>query len=259
MGHIRLGQLPNSQPWRTVVGCIADGATVAAVAGATSTAAARGLKLSKTDPGVARVLYLLARTALAARDKNFTAALARVQVTVPAEPGVFDLTAAFASAIRQWHLDTRKAQTDLGQMALLAATEALTQCVGTGSATLFPTGQEVHTATRELSTKNGFALLAHEYFARFVRRFLLYHLSRELSQHVGGNGRFASSTEHNTFLAKLDVHCREAAVIVRDYAGGWYSKAKFEDGISEQQAQKFSAYSLTKLRSELERRGVANG
>src|SRR5689334_2392343 len=112
MGHIRLGTLPNSKPWGTVVAAIADGATAAAVAGATTKAATRGLKLSEADPGVARVLYLLAHTALAARRADFAVALGEVHITVPDVPGVFDLTAGFAAAIRQWHLDTRKAQTD---------------------------------------------------------------------------------------------------------------------------------------------------
>ncbi|MBP3954805.1 hypothetical protein J8F10_05855 [Gemmata sp. G18] len=259
MGSIRLGALPDTKPWRAVIGRIADGASVAAVAGATSAAAVRGLRLSKADPGVTRVLYLLAHTALGARRDDFAAALGEHQIAVPDPPGLFDLTAGYAAAVRRWHLETRTPQTDLGHMAALAATEALTQCVGARSGTLFPTGQEVHRAARELSTRNGFALLAHEFYARFTRRFLLYHLSRELSQHVGGNGRFATPGEHNAFLADLDTHCREAAVIVREYAGGWYSKAKFEAGITAEQAGRFSAYSLTKLRRELEVRGAANG
>ncbi|MBP3954873.1 hypothetical protein J8F10_06200 [Gemmata sp. G18] len=257
MGSIRLGALPDTKPWHAVIGRIADGSSVAAVAGATSAAAVRGLRLSKGDHGVTRVIYLLAHTALAARRTDFAAALGELHIAVPDPPGLFDLTAGFAAAVRHWHLDTRTAQTDLGQIAALAATEALTHCVGGRSVTLFPTGQEIQDATRDLSTQNGFALLAHEFYARFTRRFLLYHLARELSQHVGGNGRFATPGEHNAFLADLDVHCHEAAIIVRTYAGGWYSKSKFETGITTEQAGKFSAYALTKLRRELEVRGEA--
>ncbi|AMV25206.1 hypothetical protein VT84_12475 [Gemmata sp. SH-PL17] len=259
MGSIRLGRLPDSKPWQAVIGRIADGADVAVIAGATSAAAVRGLRLSKSDPGVTRVLYLLAHTALAARRTDFTTALAEHQIQVPEPPGLFALTAGYAGAVRRWHLDSRTPQTDLGQMAALAATEALTHCLGARSGTLFPTGQEVHRAARELSTRNGFALLAHEFYARFTRRFLLYHLARELSQHVGGNGRFATPGEHNAFLTDLDTHCREAAVIVREYAGGWYSKSQFEGGITSEQAGRFCAYALTKLRRELEVRGAANG
>ncbi|MDB5308817.1 MAG: hypothetical protein JWO38_3019 [Gemmataceae bacterium] len=144
-------------------------------------------------------------------------------------------------------------------MAVLAAAEAITACVGTRSTGLFPTGEEVHRAVRDLSTQNGFATLGHDYYARFIRRFLLYHLGRELSQHVGGCGRFADHAAHTTFVADLEAHCRETAVIVRTFVGGWYVKAKFEQGITERQARGFSAYCLEKLRGELARRGERRG
>jgi hypothetical protein len=259
MGHVRLGTLPDTRPWRMVVAQIADGATVAAVAGATSTAAVRGLKLAEADPGLAHVVYLLAHTALAARQPDFARALAALHVTVPDDPGLFDLTAGFAEALRQWRSASRTPQSDIGEMAALAAVEALTRCVGERSRGLFPTGGEVHAAAREFSTRAGFAGLAHEFYARFTQRFLLYHLGRELSQHVGGNGRFADPAAHAAFVADLDTHCREAAIIVRSYAGGWYDKAKFEEGITEDQARRFAAYSVTKLGKELEARGARNG
>ncbi|MBN9517036.1 hypothetical protein J0H58_00730, partial [bacterium] len=144
---------------------------------------------------------------------------------------------------------------DLGEMARLAAAETLTALVGDHAADLFPGGAEVHDAVRGFATRNGFAALAHDFFARFVRRFLLYHLGRELSHHVGGNGRFRDPAGHAAFVADLDVHCREAAVIVRDYAGGWYAKARFEGGVSPARARGFAAYCLVKLRRELDARG----
>lgn len=90
---------------------------------------------------------------------------------------------------------------------------------------------------------------------RFTQRFLTYHLDRELSNHVGGNGRFSNTSAHNQFNAQLAVHCREAALIVRKFAGGWYSKAHFEGGISATKSRNFTNYCLTKLRRELSIRG----
>jgi hypothetical protein len=255
MGHNRLGTLPDTRPWRNVVGHIADGASAAVVAGATTAAAVRGPERGEKDRGVARVIFLLARIAVAARQGDFAAALAALGINVPAEPGLFDLTAGFTSAVRAWYPALAVRRTDLGEMATLAASEALTVCIGERVAGLFPTGDEVRRTVREFSTKNGFAALAHEFYARFTRRFLLYHLGRELSLYVGGNGRFADHAAHTAFVADLEVHCREAGLIVRDYSGGWYDKAKFEQGITERQATGFSAYCLKKLRRELAVRG----
>ena len=259
MGHNRLGRLPDTRPWRRVVEHIAGGASAAVVAAATTRAAVTGLERGRFDRGVARVVFLLARTALAARRANFAAELARLDIVVPAEQTLFDLTAGFTTALQTWHTAHPGVRTDLGEMAALAGAESIAACVGERAAGLFPTGAEVHGAVRDLSTANGFGAFGHDYYARFVRRFLLYHLGRELSQHVGGCGRFADHAAHTAFVADLETHCRETAVIVREFVGEWYSKAKFERGITERQAAGFSAYCLRKLRDELAQRGARGG
>ncbi len=259
MGHVRLGTLPDTRPWNRVVRLIADGASAAAVAGATSSAAVNGLERGKSDQGLAHVIYLLAQTVLAARDPDFVSRLARLGISVSEEPGLFDLTAGFAAAVRSWHYEGRIRQSDLGEMAELAAVETLTRCIGEHSTALFSTEAGVQDATREFSTRKGFSILAHEFFSRFTQRFLLYHLGRELPLHVGGNGRFADPSAQTTFTDDLEVHSREAAVIVKAFAGDWYSKAKFEAGITKRQAQGFTAHCLTKLGLELEQRGGRDG
>lgn len=55
------------------------------------------------------------------------------------------------------------------------------------------------------------------------------------------------------------VHCHEAALIVKEFAGDWYSKNKFEAGITERQAANFASYCLKKLGDELVVRGERYG
>ncbi|MBN9521364.1 hypothetical protein J0H58_23055 [bacterium] len=259
MGHNRLGTLPATREWLDVVGHLADGASAAVVAGATSRAAVTGLRRGEGDPGVARAVFLLARTALAARRDDFAAALAADGVHVPPDLSVFDLAAGLAAAAAAPDPAAPGPRSDLGEMARLAAAETLTALVGDHAADLFPGGAEVHDAVRGFTTRNVFAALAHDFFARFARRFLLYHLGRELSHHVGGAGRFADPAAHAAFVADLDAHCREAAVIVRDYAGGWYDKNRFQQGVNREKARGFTAYALGKLRKELAARGLDRG
>jgi hypothetical protein len=256
MGHTRLGTLPDTRPWRKVVGHIADGESAAAVAGATTSAAVRGLELAQTDAGLGHIVYLLAHTVLASRQPDFAGALSAHHIEVPPSPGLFDLTAGFSEAVRHWHSTTNTPRSDLAEMAAMAAVEALVHRVGERSTALFPTGGEVQRAVREFSTRNGFASLGHEFYSRLTQRFLLYHLGRELSHHVGGNGLFRDHAEHASFVADLDTHSREAALVVRDYAGDWHSKARFEQGITERQARRFANHSLKKIQKELMSRGT---
>ncbi|WP_439623627.1 hypothetical protein [Gemmata sp.] len=217
-----------------------------------------GLYEGARDRGVAHVVFLIARSAAATYQKGFSDRLAGLGVFVPNDPGLFEFTAALVAAMRNWYQANRGTHTDLSKMAVLAGAEAVTQIVGDRAAGLFPSGGEVHRAVGDFATRTGFAHLAHQFFGRFVRRFLLYHLSRELSQHVGGNGRFADAAAHTAFLSELGAHCEEAALIVKVFSGRWYDRHRVEEGITEAQARGFCLHCLRdKLAPELTRRGGA--
>jgi hypothetical protein len=242
-----------------VVGLIADAADVAAIGGATIDAAQHGLDQARNDPGLAYCYWLLTQTVLAARQHDFGQALRGAGIHTPADPGVFDLVASFTDAVDA-RLRATGVRTDFGEMAQLACVGSLTELLGGRSASLFgTTAVEVKQAARDLSTRDGFANLAHDFFSRFTYRFLAYHLGRELSQHVGGNGRFPDPNEHNAFTGHLETHCREAALIVKIFAGDWYSKHNFEGGITLRKARGFVSHALGKLASELQRRGARHG
>ena len=261
MGTQRVGTLPDTAPWRRVVGLIAEDADVADIAAATTEAALNGLEKARGDEGLLFSFFLLARFGLAARDDDFARALHDEGLDVAGPPNVFDLAAAFTEAVDRRLQQTRR-RTDLGEMAQLAAVEALTGLLGQRSAGLFgTTAAEVRREARKLSTQRGFGTLAHEFFACFTQRFLGYHLGRELPLHIGGNGRFADPEQHNDFVAELKVHCREAAAIVRDFAGEWYSKALSPQGkgITHAGARGFVNYALTKLHDQLMTRGKRDG
>jgi hypothetical protein len=145
-------------------------------------------------------------------------------------------------------------------MAQMAAAEAITSTLSGTLTSLFgTTAAEVQQAVRGCSTKAGFADLAHDFFSRFTTRFLTYHLSRELAHHVGEGKRFASPTEHSEFIDQLGVHCRQVALIVKKFAGDWYSKTNFEGGISSTKAKNFLHVAIDKLRRELKVRGERDG
>ncbi len=261
MGHQRIGTLPDTAPWRRVVAALADDADVGAVAAATIEAAATGLRLAHDDKGLVYSTWLLARLALAARSADFAEGLREADLVLPDAPDLFDIVAAFSDAVDR-RLYRSRARTDLGEMAQLAAVESLSRLLGQRSANLFgTTPAEVHTGARELSTARGFGTLAHEFFSRFAQRFLTYHLGRELSLHVGANARFAGPDAHNDFVDRLEVHCREAAGIMRRFAADWYSKANSPagKGVTLPSTRGFVNRILEKLEGELRARGRRDG
>jgi 7-cyano-7-deazaguanine synthase in queuosine biosynthesis/predicted MPP superfamily phosphohydrolase len=223
MHPVRFGSLPRTRSWRQVVDLLAKGAEVDAVADATWEAAARGLRDAERDPVLAESLWHLVALPLFAREKDFLQRLRAVGVHLQAEPTQTALNTAFSDAI-----DARArlhgGRTDLGEMAQLAAVEAMTAQLGARIAVLGSTPTEVRRALAECAVPQHFGELLSEFFARLMRRFLMYFLSRELSNHVGPHERFDNADEHSEFHASFDAYCREATRDVAPIARDWLAK-----------------------------------
>ena len=282
MGTHLLEGLPHTPKYRRLVALLGAGAGsggggaggaitggLEAVADETLNASAEGIDRAKADSGVAFCFYLLAQLSRAAKSKDFTGGLERIGIAPPQRAigppdaqgrptppnlgnyTLFRLTSAFMATV-DGHLRRTRARTDLAELAELAAAESLTVLCADRSDTLFGAGEDtVQAALRTLGTRNGFARLAHDFFARFVRRYLEYLLSRELSNHVGPARRFANVDEHNEFLNQLDRHCRVATSVMRQFAGDWYSLHNFRDDVTPSKARGFTAHALDKVRGAL--------
>ena len=146
-------------------------------------------------------------------------------------------------------------------MAQHAASETLTSLAGRELPSLFgPTATDVQQAFAKLGTSDRFSIVARDFFSRLTSRSLGYFLSRELSKHVGPNKRFAAVSDHSDFNAALDLHCREASRIIKEFSGGWYGKTlSARRSRSAREAQrKFAHVAFKKLRAELRKRRDAD-
>ena len=136
-------------------------------------------------------------------------------------------------------------------MAQLSATESLTSCIGAKTHSLFEiSSEDVKEALGKFSTKKQFSVLARDFFSNFMKRYLNYFLSREISNHVGAERRFSNVDEHNDFNEALNLHCRQISKIVEDFSGGWYSKTNYEGGVTRENTAQFLHVALKKIKSE---------
>jgi hypothetical protein len=253
MGHKRLGTLPRTQKWERVVGLIAGGADVERIAAASADAAEHGLQRASDDQGLAHAFWLLTQIPQAARQVNFVDRLWELGLNVSSSrPTLLEIVAAFTSAVDR-HVSESGKRSDLGEMAQHAAAETLTSLAGRELPSLFgATARDVQQALAKLGTSDRFSIVARDFFSRLTSRSLGYFLSRELSKHVGPNKRFAAISEHRDFNAALDLHCREASRIIKEYSRDWYSKTLFQEGdISFENASDFAHGAFRKLRAEL--------
>jgi hypothetical protein len=278
MGSHELPTLPATPSYRDVVGTIGAGAgfagtpsvrpgTVADIAAVTLEAAINGIERAKDDEGVIHSSYLLTQLPRAARSDHFLIAIstlglteskpASITVSAPATEAyeLVDLVSSFTLAIDR-HLRRTHSRTDIGELAQQAAAESLVALCRPRSTTLFGSSLEtVCDSLKQFSTQSGFARLSQDFFARLSRRFLLYHLGRELSNHVGQGRRFRSIDEHNQFLRDLDAHCVVCSGIVKKFAHQWYGKANWEGGIMPHKVRAFTAHALDKMAMALRYKG----
>ncbi|MGB7062822.1 MAG: hypothetical protein WBF13_10795 [Candidatus Zixiibacteriota bacterium] len=255
MGHIRLGNLPRSRKWRQVIALIGEGASAPDVAALTLSASERGLAGASDDAGLVHSMWLLTQVAQASRKEDFVAGLRELGLAVSDEPTLHDVVAHFSEAVDD-EIRQRGGRSDLGEMAQLSAAESLTRMCASHLGTLFgTTTEDVQSALRRFSTTKGFSQLSREFFSRLTFRYLSYFLSREMSNHVGGNRRFFNLGEHTEFLKALEVHSRQASRIVEEFAGGWYSKTAYEEGITKDKTAGFVHVALKKVGAELKKGG----
>jgi hypothetical protein len=283
MGTREFEGLPKTPKFKKVVGLIGVGAgfagatgisagSLGAIADATLDASLGGLERAKSDEGLAYAFYLLAQFTQAARQEDFLAALKNLGLPSPkanldapisddsaVDYDIHDLVASYTSAVDR-QLRRNQSRTDIAEIAQQSAAESLHALCGPKSTTLFGSSLEtVKGSLRALSTKKGFATLTQDFFARLTRRYLLYHLSRELSNHVGQGRRFQSVDEHNNFLYQLDAHCRVCSRMVRRFGGEWYSKQNWEGGITPRKAQGFAAHAIEKMQFALQQKRADDG
>ena len=148
-------------------------------------------------------------------------------------------------------------RSDYGVLAQKSAVESLHAIAAREmNDMLTPEPEQAQQALARLGREKEFGLLARDFFARLTRSHLNFYLHREMSSHVGAGRRFTSIQEHAEFEQALDLHCREAARIVQDFAAQWYTKHLDEGGIDVAKAGRFVHVAAKKIRDELIARGT---
>lgn len=243
--------LPNSTPWRDVMGLIDAGGSASEVARGAAEAAERALSAASDDPAFQATAEVLVELPLAARGPGFESFLDALGI----DAGALASRAAFLLALTN-SLDRTAATTDLGELARMELVRALATEFDRRLPSLFPeTPADVRKALGALAGGDGFAGFARQFFAGLTHQALSYYLSRALAAQTGDAARFTSDADRVRFEQALARHAWETSAIVEEYAAGWYGKTIWQgDGPTPDNVRRFASYAFTKLRRELGRR-----
>ena len=256
MGHVRLGRLPHRLKWNVVVTLLAETPEdAAAIAKASTEAAERHLISLRNDPALNYCFWLLARVTWAARTDGFLADLNALGLTLQDDTPTMGFIAAVTDRVRKQAMQDPKSGAT-AEVASLALRRALTETVGQQGPSLFGTTMsDLQGSFRTYSTRQNFAQLSQRFFGDFLARTLRSCVDREIPKLVGASSSFRTVGDSREAIEAIDRHARETAFILRDFAGGWYSKKQWESRgeITKEDTRGFVAHALRKMRSELKR------
>jgi hypothetical protein len=261
MGHTRLGTIPKSAKWSSIIAAIAGegqyqdtahdpSETVPQIAKEALQAAESGLEKAVDDVGLCFTFYLIIKVVLASRTKQWEKELKSLGINLAEQGGLFDLTSEVQARIDD-HLHSHSCSTDIAEMAQQAAGEAFSQMAAVRQMMLFgSTRDQLRETIKAFSTKKNFSELSQKFFGLFLARYLNFFISRVTASEVGGK-RLNQIGDLSKFNSTLKRHCEQSAQILSDFSGTWYSKANFEGGIDFAKTKGFIAVAIEKLRSEL--------
>ena len=255
MGHRNLGQLPETRNWKKVINLLSTAGNPAKIALATSEAAKKGLEIAKKDPGVAATVYYLMKFIWASNKESFADESKNLSIKLPPNAGLLDVVVAFNEGLDQ-RLRKMGHRTDLAEMARQSAADTMMDLCQSETGSLFETTLDDTIASiKKHATPQQFSFIGKRFFGKFMYRFLDYHLSREIPNHIGKNQRFSTIAQANGFKEALQLHCLETVRIIKEFSGCWPSATDFHKGITEHNVRtEFLPVAFMKIRKELQRR-----
>lgn len=256
MGHLRLGTLPKTRPWRKVVGLLErDPNDVQAVASATIDAAQKELERLKNEPSLGYCFWLLTRITWHARQPDFASQLDELGINLGGSQSALSFISAVSDHARK-RCAAYRGSTVFREIANLSLKQALSQTIGSSTPNLFGSQlSDVQEACRKYSSRQQFGLLARHFFSIFFTRSLKYFIDKELSNHIGPGNELETVEDGRAFNEALETYAWQSSKIMEDFAAGWYSKHNWqsEGDITEIDARRFVAFALKKLQMELGR------
>lgn len=261
MGHMRIGTLPATQPWKDVVSRIGLRETAPAVADATMGAARKAFTAVGKDEGFRQASYLLVELALTGNKRDAAKQLADLGVNISEHPSLAEVAVQVSGELDR-RIDATRQRSDFGEMAQHALVGAIVEHVQRSLLPLLPPSrQDILVAFKGLSSEKQFGAVARRFCAKLTDATLNYFLSKTLGTQLGEKQRFTTTNQVTEFEAGMGKHCEEASAIMEEFAAKWFSKRRYLGGgrITRDTIDRFAWYGMQKMRLELEVRAKRDG
>lgn len=254
MGHERVGTLPKTKQWRTVVGQIASFTPTQSNVSTITKQTLRNVRLRfdaiQSDSGVLSSFEFLVLLSFASKEKNPTKYLLSKGIQLPENLTPLQLS----KAISNW-VSKNKESNEYAAFAQGAAVDAISEWYKqneSAQVNLFSSAKNPMEVWKKSGSGSGFCELARLYFAKFTERYLKYFLDREASssiKNVDDRNRFEAQIK--THVSDISKHAFETSKITQSFAAGWFNNQIKRGTPNKRSIQGFLSLSFGKLKSEL--------
>jgi hypothetical protein len=252
MGHERIGYLPKSKKWNSVVSEVSsyDGGkeAVSKISNLTLKNVRYKFNDITTDTGVKSAFEFLILLTLIPKKKDWREFLDKKGIHLEEKFNLLTLANSAKNYVKN-HEDSNE-YSAVAIQSLVDAIAVWTNNINQGN--LFASHDSQVELWKSSSTGSGFCELSRLFFSKFTERYLRYFLEREAF------GRITNLTDLNNFSKSLErhvddisIHAFETAKITQSFAAGWYNKNVKSSLPSQALIKSFIGYSFKKLNSEI--------
>lgn len=259
MGHERVGLLPRTTRWRSIVEEIAaynsNEEQVADIAKHTIENVRNRFRFIQSDSSVLAAFQFLVALSSASKLPEPQKALDGLGIILPKDFSPFSLTCL----IHEW-VTSQNGSAEYGYLAKAAAGDAVVKWYeqnNTKQLKLLDFPNDSFEVWRKAGTGTGFCELARLFFSNFTERYLNYFLDREASSVI------KNVSERELFQKQLESHVDqisknafETAKITQSFAAGWFNNQTKEKIPSPEEIEGFLSVAFGKIRDELVREGA---
>lgn len=256
MGHERIGFLPKSKRWNSLVGQMGRAFSSEVQAGVVAAQTLRNVRTQYEtlfrDDAVKTTFAFLVKFSRAFRATDPHDELKASGIPLAENPTLLSIIKTLKDQI-----PSRQAATEYGQLTIGAAADAIGHWYRRNANTqlpLFKPSDEFLESWRNLGEGSGFCELARLFFGKVTERYLNYFLERAASATCPSlEQREQFQKQIRSHVDAVSKHAFETAKITQSFAAGWFNAHARDRAPDSHEIEGFLAVAFGKIRDELRR------
>lgn len=254
MGHERIGYLPKTERWKSIVKRIScyssENDNISDIAKETTRNVRTRFKNIKEDPSVISAFKFLVLLTAASKKDNPSEYLKSKGVHLSNDFNIFELAKSGQTFIEKTQYS--KEYSTFAVQSMIDTISEWSQKHQLQQTFAFDSNPDSYLTWQNATNGSGFCELSRIFFSKFTTRYLKYFLEREASS------RLQSLSERESFIKKLELHIQdiskhafETTKIAQSFSAGWYNLHAKDSMPSDEKLRDFLSFSFKKINGEL--------